>query len=72
MPERIQVLRVSSIANLRVSENPDQHHGIACLMDFVFCKGDSVTFGLTTDAFRMLVHALVENMPPSDRATGRS
>jgi hypothetical protein len=72
MPERIQVLRVASVRNLKVSVDPDQHLGIACVMDFVFGKDDSVTFGLTTEAFRTLVHALVDNMPPSDRATGRS
>ncbi|MEI8396399.1 MAG: hypothetical protein WCF85_16825 [Rhodospirillaceae bacterium] len=57
---------------LYVAENPDDHHGIACLLTLIDNEGTPVTIGLRSEIFRELVAALVEARIPGDRALGRS
>lgn len=59
------------ISDLKVADDPSVHGDIACLMVLHFPDGMHARVGLTTEAFRFLVSALVENRIPSDKAVGR-
>ena len=62
--------RVRAIRNLRVSENPEVHQGIACVMELVMDGGKLGRIGLTVEALQTLRSALIDNPPPAARASG--
>lgn len=67
----MECMAVTRIENIRVSENPDLHGGVAMLVDLVFRDG-AVRIGLDAIALQKLRSALIVNPPPAPRSLGEN
>lgn len=64
---------IDRVDGLRVADNERVEDGIAAVMTVSFHGGGTANIGLSPEALRTLVQALIETPPPpsADRAMGR-
>ena len=63
---------IASIADLRVSPDPEKTDGIAAIFEAQFDDGEKHHLGLSTEALQQLCMALLENSPRAPGTPGRN